>query len=29
MAVRIEDLKFIATLAFVVLCGSGLGAILH
>ena len=29
MGERIEDLKFIATLAFVVLCGSGLGAVLR
>ena len=29
MSERIEDLKFVATLAFVVLCGSGLGAVLR
>jgi predicted histidine transporter YuiF (NhaC family) len=29
MSERIEDLKFIATLAFVVLCGSGFGAVLR
>ncbi|MDR7037624.1 hypothetical protein J2X36_002371 [Methylobacterium sp. BE186] len=29
MSERIEDLKFIMTLAVVVLCGSGLGALLR
>ena len=29
MSERIEDLKFIATLAFVVLCGSGLSVVLR